>query len=83
MNKKLHHYDGHRQRLRERFLKTGIEGLADYEVVELILTLAIPRSDVKKPAKELIRQFGDLKGILDAPHEELGAVDGLKMWDMR
>ena len=44
------HYHGHRQRLRERFLKSGLAGFADYEVVELLLTLAIPRSDVKQLA---------------------------------
>jgi DNA repair protein RadC len=44
------HYLGHRKRLRDRFLKAGFEGLNDYEIVELLLTLAIPRSDVKEPA---------------------------------
>ena len=38
------HYHGHRQRLRERFIKSGLVGLADYEVVELLLPLAVPRS---------------------------------------
>jgi len=71
------HYHGHRQRLRERFLKSGLVGFADYEVVELLLTLAIPRSDVKQPAKALIARFGDLRGILDAPIEELRAVQGI------
>lgn len=71
------HYLGHRQRLRERFLKAGLDGLADYEVVELLLTLAIPRSDVKQPAKGLIAQFGNLRGILDAPIEELRTVSRL------
>jgi len=61
------HFYGHRHRLRERFLKAGIDGLADYELVELLLTLAIPRSDVKQPAKALIEHFGNLRGILDAP----------------
>lgn len=70
-------YHGHRQRLRERFLKSGLSGFADYEVVELLLTLAIPRSDVKQPAKALIARFGDLRGILDAPIEELRAVSGI------
>lgn len=70
-------YRGHRQRLRERFLKSGLDGFADYEVVELLLTLAIPRSDVKQPAKELIARFGNLRGILDAPIEEIQAVRGL------
>jgi DNA repair protein RadC len=70
-------YLGHRQRLRERFLKSGLAGFADYEVVELLLTLAIPRSDVKQPAKALIARFGNLRGILDAPIEALRAVLGI------
>lgn len=71
------HHLGHRQRLRERFLKSGLAGFADYEVVELLLTLAIPRADVKQPAKALIARFGNLRGILDAPIEELRAVPGI------
>jgi DNA repair protein RadC len=71
------HYLGHRQRLSERFLKSGFEGFANYEVVELLLTLAIPRSDVKQPAKALIARFGNLRAILDAPIEELQVVKGL------
>jgi DNA repair protein RadC len=45
--------------------------------VELLLTLAIPRSDVKQPAKNLIRHFGNLRGILDAPIDELRKIDGI------
>jgi len=58
------HYDGHRQRLRERFVRSGFDGLNDYEVVELLLTLAIPRSDVKQPAKTLIARFGNLPPLI-------------------
>ncbi len=71
------HYLGHRKRLRERFVKAGLEGFADHEVVELLLTLAIPRSDVKRPAKALIGRFGSLRAILDAPIDELREVKGI------
>ncbi|MBW2133536.1 MAG: DNA repair protein RadC [Deltaproteobacteria bacterium] len=75
MSKDLPHYFGHRSRLRNRFVKSGLEGMADYEVIELLLTLAIPRKDVKEPAKILIERFGNLKGILDAPIEELRTIE--------
>ncbi len=47
------HMHGHRQRLRERFIQSGLDGFSDYEIVELMLTLAIPRSDVKQPPKRV------------------------------
>lgn len=75
MTDPTHH--GHRQRLRDHFLRAGIPGLKDYEFVELLLTLAIPRADVKPPAKALIARFGNLRGILDAPLEEVQQVGGL------
>ena len=71
MSLNLPHFHGHRQRLRERFIKHGLAGFADYEVIELLLTLAIPRSDVKQPAKALLARFGNLRGSLDAPLAEL------------
>lgn len=58
-------------------MKAGLEGFADHEVVELLLTLAIPRSDVKRPAKALIERFGSLRAILDAPIDELREVKGI------
>ena len=71
------HYYGHRQRLRERFLKNGLESFPDYEAVELLLTLAIPYKDVKVPAKLAIERFGSLRGVLDAPLEELRKIPGI------
>ncbi len=68
---------GHRARLRERFIKTGGQGLADYEVIELLLTFAIPRRDTKPIAKDLFRRFKNIQGIMEAPREELMKVDGV------
>ena len=77
MEEKKPHYHGHRKRLRDRFLKSGFAGMADHEVVEILLTLAIPRKDVKERAKTLLTRFGNLKGVLDAPVEELRAIHGI------
>jgi DNA repair protein RadC len=71
------HYRGHRARLRERFRRTGFNGFQDYEAIELLLGYAIPRKDVKPLAKELIKRFGSLKGVLDAQFDELRSIDGL------
>jgi len=68
---------GHRERLRERFLNSGFYGFQDYEVVELLLTLATPRRDCKLTAKETVKKFGSLKGVLVASPEELQSVKGI------
>jgi DNA repair protein RadC len=68
---------GHRRRLRDRFLKTGTDGLADYEIIELLLTFAVPRRDTKPIAKELFRRYENLQGVLEAPREELLTVPGI------
>jgi DNA repair protein RadC len=59
------HYAGHRERLRQRFLKAP-DALPDYEILELILFRSIPRKDVKPLAKELLKEFGSLSGALSA-----------------
>jgi len=71
------HYHGHRERLRERFANSAGEGMPDYELLELLLTFAIPRRDVKALAKELLAEFGSLRAVLDAPLERLCGVCGL------
>ncbi len=71
------HYAGHRQRLRDRFLKAGSDGLQDYELLELVLFRAIPRRDVKPLAKSLIDQFGSFGEVVSAPIERLREFDGL------
>lgn len=68
---------GHRQRLRNRFLKNGLEGFHDYEVIELLLSLATPRSDCKPAAKEALQKFGSLRAVLDASPRSLGTVKGI------
>jgi len=75
--KDIPHYHGHRDRLRERFLIGGADALPDYELLELLLFMAIPRRDVKPLAKELILKFGNLAGVLNAPVNELEKCDGL------
>jgi len=68
---------GHRKRLREKFIKSGIAGFYDYEIIELLLTLGAPRKDCKQQAKEAIRKFKTLRGVLEAPAEELQQIDGI------
>jgi DNA repair protein RadC len=68
---------GHRKRLREKFLKSGLSGFHDYEIVELLLTLGSPRKDCKQQAKEAIKRFKTLRGVLAASPEELQQIDGI------
>jgi DNA repair protein RadC len=69
--------EGHRQRLRERFVRSGLDGFHDHEVLELLLTYAIPRKDVKRPAKALLAEFKSLAAVLDAPLPSLEKVEGI------
>ena len=69
--------EGHRQRVKERFRKGGLSALADYEIVELLLTLGQPRRDCKPAAKEAIKRFKTLRGVLEASPEELLDVEGI------
>ena len=67
------HHTGHRDRLRERFVKVGVDGLADYEILELLLFMALPRRDVKPLAKKLLQNFGSLPNVFHASLADLTA----------
>ncbi len=69
--------EGHRGRLRERFIEGGIERFTDEEVIEFLLTLGTPRKDVKLEAREALRRHGTLSGVLSAPLDELKTINGI------
>jgi DNA repair protein RadC len=75
--RKAHKGEGHRKRLRERFLRGGLSGFHDYEVVELLLTLATPRRDCKDAAKAALARFKSLQGVLEASPAELCRIEGI------
>ena len=68
---------GHRKRLREKFLASGLTGFHDYEVIELLLTLGTPRKDCKASAKAALDRFKTLQGVLDAAPADLCQVPGI------
>jgi DNA repair protein RadC len=69
--------EGHRKRLRERFLAGGAEPLPDYELLELVLFRSRPRGDVKPLAKQLISRFGSFAEVIAAPRERLMEIKGI------
>ena len=69
--------EGHRQRLRDRFLERGIEGFTDSEVIEVLLTFGTPRSDCKQAARDALERFGSLPAVLDASAQELQQIKGM------
>lgn len=71
------HYLGHRQRLRQKILKSGAGALADYELLELVLFGAMPRGDVKPIAKALLNRFGSVADVISADPARLMEVDGV------
>lgn len=68
---------GHRERLRQRLFEGGGEAFLDYELLEYILGLAIPRRDTKPLAKRLLAEFGSFPALLAASPAELERIDGL------
>ena len=77
MQQPTDHQQGHRQRLKARFLEAGVSSLADYELLELLLFQAIPRQDVKPIAKQLLTAFGSFAGVINADLNELKKIKGV------
>ena len=72
-----HKGEGHRKRLREKFLQSGLKGFHDYEVIELLLSLNTPRKDCKQSAKLLLKQFKTLQGVFEADTNALCEIKGV------
>ena len=70
-------HQGHREKMRQRFLKSGLEGFADHEALELLLYYAIPRQDTNPIAHALMDRYGSLSAVLSAPVEDLQKVEGI------
>lgn len=70
-------HEGHRKRLRETFLKNGLDNFQSHNVLELLLFYTIPRGDTNETAHRLINRFGSLSAVLEAPVEELMKVQGV------
>ncbi len=77
MSSSSHKGEGHRERLRDKFLQNGLTGFADYEVIELLLTLATPRKDCKQLAKQALAKFKTIPGVIEASDSELSEIDGI------
>ena len=68
---------GHRQRLKSRFDKLSIRSLPDYELLEMLLFYVIPIKDTKLTAKQLLKTFGSLAGVINADYTQLNQIKGL------
>ena len=70
-------HGGHRARLREQFLRSGLDSMSDVQVLELLLFFAIPRRDTNPIAHRLLERFGSLSAVFEAPVTELSRVEGV------
>lgn len=69
--------EGHRGRLRDKFLQVGLDGLSDAEVLELLLSFGTPRSDCKDAARQALKKFGSLAAVLEATTHDLQEIQGV------
>lgn len=70
-------HEQHRERVKTRFLRDGIDGFEPHNVIELLLFYSIPRRDTNEIAHRLIDKFGSIAGVLEADYDELVSVDGM------
>ena len=70
-------HKGHRERLKLRFLESGLDSFTDVQALELLLFYAIPQKDTNPIAHALLERFGSLSQVLDAPVEELKRIPGM------
>jgi len=73
----LNIHEGHREKMMQRFLTTGLDGFADHEVLELLLFFAIPRKDTNPIAHALMQRYGSLSAVFSAPVEDLEQTAGI------
>jgi len=73
----MNHYAGHRERIRERLLNSKPGDMKDYEILELLLCMALPRRDTKILAKELITIYGSFAKVISADKESLLTINGV------
>ena len=70
-------HEGHRKRLKQRFLEEGLDSFEDHQVLELLLFYAIPRKDTNELAHKLIQKYGSLSAVLESDSLELATTDGI------
>lgn len=68
----------HRKRMKEKFLKQGLKGFSEHEIMEMLLYFALPQVDTNEIAHELINKGGSFIGVFDLPYEEMKKVSGIK-----
>ena len=67
-------HDGHRERMKRRFIQAGLEGFNDHNLLEMLLFYAVPRKNTNELAHKLIEHFGSLTAVFEADFEELKTV---------
>lgn len=70
-------HEGHRQRMKQKFISSGIDGYESHEVLELLLYYSIPRKDTNEIAHRLLDHFGSFSAVLDAPIDTLSEIEGV------